>query len=594
MSRYLLVLVFFLFLSFPLMGQYIVTQPESYSAPDDYGNHPFDLEDVDNDNYLDITFGLSRNFYGLHLNQLYVRWNDGSGGFVNNTNYTTDYDYFIKDLAYGNLRNSIDRDPVAVYEDRTEVMWNINNTLSLQQNNLPGGASISLGKITDDIYDDLALYTGSEIKIFINNWSGTFYTSPLQTIYEQPVYMQLVDLHRTNSFYDLVTLTYGEEESILLKIRNNVSGQFGTPFTIDLGGYVQKVIMGDVNYDDYPDLVVVRNDGKLRIHINQEGNISGNYSYEVTNNDFFDYYVGPIAIGDMNNDGWNDLVITRIEGWLGIWINQKTGNLFTSAPHQTIDPFLPYSSNHTLKLADIENTGGLSVLFTSNGGIIGGEYNALHVFRHDGNPSPAPPKRLVVSASAGSHPYLTWNANTERDLDEYWIYKKIGGGEWNYLTSTQNTYFEDENETVLVGNYANETYAYYKLKAVDISNNQSDYSNTASIKIKGEYPESNSIVFNQETLILNEIQLFNNYPNPFNPKTTFSFSIPEESHVKLTIYSITGEKINEFINGYQAKGFYEIEWNGQNENGLQVSSGIYIYELIAGKDRWVKKMFLTK
>ncbi|GAB4377207.1 MAG: hypothetical protein Kow0042_24560 [Calditrichia bacterium] len=332
------------------MGQYIVTQPESYSTPDDYGNHSFDLEDINNDNYQDITVGLNRDFFGLHRNQLYTRWNSGSGNFTNYTNFTTNTDGFCKALAYGNLRNSLDKDLVAVYENRTEVMWNINNSLILQQNNLPGGEFHSLGKITNDDFDDLALFDGSEIKIFRNNGSGAFLTSPLQTISEQPVYMQLVDLQHTESYFDLVTLSYGEEESGLLKIRNNVSGQFGSPTTINLGGKVQKVNMGDVNYDDYPDLVVIRNDGKLRIHINQDGNIPSNYTYEVTNNDFFDYFAGPIAIGDMDNDGWNDLVISRMEGWLGIWINQKSGNLFTSAPQQTIEPFLPYSSNHTLKL----------------------------------------------------------------------------------------------------------------------------------------------------------------------------------------------------------------------------------------------------
>ncbi len=167
---------------------------------------------------------MNRQFYSLRLNQLYVRWNSDVGNFTNYTNFTTNSDGFCKALAYANLRNSSDRCLVAVYENRTEVICNINNSLFLQQNNLPGGEFHSLGKISDDIYEDLALFDGSNIKIFRNNASGIFYITPHQIISEQPAYMQLVDLQHTQNYYDLVTLVYDEKESGLLKIRKNVSG----------------------------------------------------------------------------------------------------------------------------------------------------------------------------------------------------------------------------------------------------------------------------------------------------------------------------------------------------------------------------------
>lgn len=512
-------------------------------------------------------------------------------------NFTTNSNGFCKDLAYGNLRNSADRDLVTVYENRTEVMWNINNSLSLQQNNLPGGEFLSLGKITNDDFDDLALYTGSEIKIFRNNGSGSFLTSPIQTIYEQPVYMQLVDLQYTKSFYDLVTLVYEEEESGLLKIRNNVSGQFGSPTTINLGENVERVIMGDVNYDDYPDLVVVRRDGKLRIYINQEGNIPSVYTYEVINNDFFDYYIEPIAIGDMNNDGWNDIVITRIEGWVGIWINQKSGNLFNSEPQQIIEYFLPYSQNHTLKLADIENTGGLSVIFTNNGGIMGGEYSALHVFKHNGNPPPAPPKNLSLTGLPGDHPTIKWDPNQERDMDHYeiWRYRHLYDDDYQLIASNvSEIYYTDYEITIAQPGQQPTGGVYYKIKAVDNVGNKSDFSNTVSTLEPGVTPKSIDVFNIEKNILPTTLSLIGNYPNPFNPTTTIVFGLPEAQKITLTIYNVQGKKVTELVNGVMKAGFHRVIWNGCNTLGQKVSSGIYIYELRAGDKRLVKKMLLTK
>jgi len=588
-------ILLFLFLSVQGYGQYILTQYDEYVYMS-WLHQPFDMEDVDNDYYLDITLGFNKDIYGNH-NHLYVLRNDGVPEFWNYTDYTTNSNYFIKELAYGNLRNSSDRDLVAVYEDRTEVMWNINNSLLLQQNNLPGGEFHSLGKISDDIYEDLALFDESEIKIFRNNASGTFYISPHQIISEQPVYMQLVDLQNSQSYYDLVTLVYDEEESGLLKIRKNVSGQFTSSTTINLGGYVQKVIMGDVNYDDYPDLIVVKNDHKLRIYINQDGTIPGNYTYEITGT-YFDDYVQNIAIGDMNNDGWNDLVLVRFEGMVGIWINQKTGNLFTGSPQQTTDYTVIYGQTHTVKLADIENTGGLSVLYTCNGGTLGGDMFRLIVFKHDGNPAPAPPKNLYLTGLPGEHPTLNWDRNKERDFDHYEVWRYRSAFDYEYIRIASNVtdlYYVDTEVTIAPsGQQTPANSVKYKVKAVDNINQASDFSNEVTTYEPGSTIKSVGELNLSKTLLPTTMVLNANYPNPFNPTTIIRFGLPTDRNVQLTIYSITGEKVAVLVNGFMEKGFHQVRWNGKNQSGNPVSSGIYIYELVADNLRLTRKMLLSK
>lgn len=86
-----------------------------------------------------------------------------------------------------------------------------------------------------------------------------------------------------------------------------------------------------------------------------------------------------------------------------------------------------------------------------------------------------------------------------------------------------------------------------------------------------------------------------NYPNPFNPTTTISFSIPEESNVELSIYNIKGQKIKSLLSDQKEPGEHTIVWNGKDDNNKPVSSGVYLYKLnVDGKSEAVKKCLLLK
>ena len=90
------------------------------------------------------------------------------------------------------------------------------------------------------------------------------------------------------------------------------------------------------------------------------------------------------------------------------------------------------------------------------------------------------------------------------------------------------------------------------------------------------------------------IQL-SNYPNPFNPSTTISFSIPEEGRVELTIYNTKGQKVKTFPNLQINKSSnQQIIWNGRDDNDNQVSSGIYLYKLNSNNTVVTKRMLLMK
>ncbi|MDO8550962.1 MAG: T9SS type A sorting domain-containing protein [Ignavibacteria bacterium] len=88
--------------------------------------------------------------------------------------------------------------------------------------------------------------------------------------------------------------------------------------------------------------------------------------------------------------------------------------------------------------------------------------------------------------------------------------------------------------------------------------------------------------------------LFQNYPNPFNPSTVISYSLPNVSYVSLKIYDILGREVKTLVNSEQNIGIHNIQWNGDNNYGNKVSSGIYLYKIEAGNFIMTKKMLLLK
>jgi hypothetical protein len=96
------------------------------------------------------------------------------------------------------------------------------------------------------------------------------------------------------------------------------------------------------------------------------------------------------------------------------------------------------------------------------------------------------------------------------------------------------------------------------------------------------------------TSVPQSYQLSQNYPNPFNPSTKIMVDVSERSDVRLVVYSITGEEVATLMFGEYEPGRYEATWNGRDDFGFAVSSGVYLYRLEAGKTSLTKKMLLVK
>ena len=115
------------------------------------------------------------------------------------------------------------------------------------------------------------------------------------------------------------------------------------------------------------------------------------------------------------------------------------------------------------------------------------------------------------------------------------------------------------------------------------------------------FGQSDTIRFNilvkveqENAEIPKEFALYQNYPNPFNPATEIKFDVPKESHVKIVIYDITGKVVKTLVDEVVKPGAYRILWDGTDDSGNKVTSGIYFYRMIAGSYVSVKKMVLIK
>jgi hypothetical protein len=99
-----------------------------------------------------------------------------------------------------------------------------------------------------------------------------------------------------------------------------------------------------------------------------------------------------------------------------------------------------------------------------------------------------------------------------------------------------------------------------------------------------------------ERVLPEKHQLDQNFPNPFNVSTTISYKIAENNYqpVELSIYNLSGQKVKSLVNRSAGPGYYTLIWDGRNDVGVHVASGVYLYQLHVGKSFLKKKLLLIR
>ena len=103
-----------------------------------------------------------------------------------------------------------------------------------------------------------------------------------------------------------------------------------------------------------------------------------------------------------------------------------------------------------------------------------------------------------------------------------------------------------------------------------------------------------SMVSVKDSKIPMTFELANNYPNPFNPSTTIHYAVPSTGAVSLVVYNVLGQQVRMLVSGTVSAGHHDVVWDGRNNNGQVIQSGVYFYRLQAGITTLTRKMLLMK
>jgi len=190
------------------------------------------------------------------------------------------------------------------------------------------------------------------------------------------------------------------------------------------------------------------------------------------------------------------------------------------------------------------------------------------------NLAPAPIGTLNATIN-GVSVDLSWTASSEPDFDYYIISR-------DYTVTMENNVQIAVTDQITFTDLAIPSGGdyYYQVIAVDIHGNHSDVVSVA---------HANIFTAIDESVLPTEFALYRNYPNPFNPTTTFEFALPARQQVNLSIYDLNGHLIETLINSEKQAGNHTIKWNASG-----YSTGIYLYRFDAGEFHSIRKCILMK
>lgn len=190
------------------------------------------------------------------------------------------------------------------------------------------------------------------------------------------------------------------------------------------------------------------------------------------------------------------------------------------------------------------------------------------------------PANLYAENSNVGEIELNWEQPSSQPVS-YNIYRRNNPNDpYEFLTNTSEIFYLDTG--LSYGIY------YYVVTAV-YEEGESSFSNPAQAYSSSVGSDGNIV---QSVC---KVELMNNYPNPFNPITTISFSTSENTgNTELIIYNIKGQKVKILKNEKLDAGYHSVVWDGKDDNGKQVSSGVYFYKMKLDNYTSVRKMLLMK
>lgn len=430
-------------------------------------------------------------------------------------------------------------------------------------------------------------YTNPSISILENNGYGQFElidSSMTFCGYQDNIFVKKVD---SNEFPDIITFKSDFETGVAdrdIRIIYNDVGSFDSydykDYTLNSQDIFYESVMGDIDSDGDLDVMVCSNNSEFWGYMLNDGN--GNFSEPA----YYDLGYPPtdIACGDLNNDGRDDfLVCNRMDAWL---------NLETGLEHHVISEANGLTG---VDIADVDNDGDNDLIGTylmhyfiicSNDGI--GNFEIVYTKDID----PWLSRSYISDINGDNYPDIIYNATFDPNSEEArYSYIMYNNQDNTYTDPIKyQTYFGDSESTASLVNHVEDIDG-NGLK--DIITVNSSYLAENNLNIL--YQDSlGNFVENSQTAIetyftVNNFELHQNFPNPFNPTTEISFDLQKEGRVNLTIYNSKGELVRTLFEGLKGKGMHTINFDA---SGLD--SGLYFYKLTTENHTITRKMLFLK
>lgn len=172
-----------------------------------------------------------------------------------------------------------------------------------------------------------------------------------------------------------------------------------------------------------------------------------------------------------------------------------------------------------------------------------------------GNPFPAGPDQLYATIWFSETVGTTWNAGDEMIIDSVFV---PPGGDFIFILLSTGASITPHFEGV------------QKVTFNDVE------------------------IVSDGSLLPKTFALAQNFPNPFNPSTKITFDVPKKAHVNLVIYNVLGQQVRTLVNKELDANSYSVTWEGNNDSGVKVASGMYFYKLISADFVKSRKMMLVK
>ncbi|MCH7974028.1 MAG: T9SS type A sorting domain-containing protein [Bacteroidetes bacterium] len=434
--------------------------------------------------------------------------------------------------------------------------------------------SLAIGDFNGDLILDIAVANvfGNSLSILLGLGNGNFSTATNFSVGTSPASVAIGDFNGDGEFDVVMGHLFSNNVSILLGFGN---GTFSVATNLVVGSRPQSVAIGDFNGDGNLDVAV----GDIA-----NRNISiilgaGDGTFSAATNFTVGLQPSSIAIGDFNVDSKLDLAVTNVSSHnVSILLNTTV----TNEPPNCTDAFPSISQiwppNH--KMIDIQING---------------------VTDPDGDPV-----TITITKITQDEPLNTFgDGNFDPDGSgigtsvaqvraERTGTKKVPGNGRVYriwYTASDGKGGECKSSVVVCVPHDKGK------SSVCIDDGQRYNSVTGELEIipSGIAVELNDkLGIDRGEALPASFNLSNAYPNPFNPSTVIKYALPEASFVTLKIYNMLGQEIKTLVNSDKNAGTYTVQWNGDNNFGIKVASGTYIYRIVTGNYVQSNKMILLK